>query len=259
MEHRRRIWRAIQLVVRILPSALTLQAAGTVRTIPHTNRVRRRTEPACNTALNNIRLLPVSLRPSTDADLQYFLFSCLQSFVVFKSLPKVFKSLPKVGLDNSQADSPFSSCMVCAAATAASLDSYLPSQGLTTGTSICFVIQPHSIVAAIDRININTLFITKPLFLLLGLLQFFGGVEQIVNPTLITRIVNFLFSFLYFFFRLLLYLIFSLILQIVNSFSCDSDDAAQKPYQISLKELLYIFPEIIHNTYLPYTVGFLNP
>ena len=259
MEHRRRIWRAIQLVVRILPSALTLQAAGTVRTIPHTNRVRRRTEPACNTALNNIRLLPVSLRPSTGVDLQCFLFSYLQSFVVFKSLPKVFKSLPKVGLDNSQADSPFSSCMVCAAATAASLDSYLPSQGLTTGTSICFVIQPHSIVAAIDRININTLFITKPLFLLLGLLQFFGGVEQIVNPTLITRIVNFLFSFLYFFFRLLLYLIFSLILQIVNSFSCDSDDAAQKPYQISLKELLYIFPEIIHNTYLLYIDGFLNP
>ena len=164
MEHRRRIWRAIQLVVRILPSALTLQAAGTVRTTPRTNQVRQRTEPACNTAPNNIRLLPVSLRPSAGADLQYFLFSCLQSFVVFKSLPKVFKSLPKVGLDNSQADSPFSSCMVCAAATAASLDSYLPSQGLTTGTSICFVIQPHSIVAAIDRINANTLFITKPLF-----------------------------------------------------------------------------------------------
>ena len=157
MEHRRRIWRAIQLVVRILPSALTLQAAGTVRTTPHTNQVRLRTEPACNTAPNNIRLLPVSLRPSTGADLQYFLFSCLQSFVVFRSLFKV-------ELDSSQTDSPFSSCMVCAAATAAFPDSYLPSQGLTTGASICFVMQPHSVVAAIDRINANTLFITKPLF-----------------------------------------------------------------------------------------------
>ena len=157
MEHRRRIWRAIRPVVRILPSALTLQAAGTVRTTPHTNQVRLRTEPACNTAPNNIRLLPVSLRPSTDADLQYFLFSCLQSFVVFRSLFKV-------ELDSSQTDSPFSSCMVCAAATAAFPDSYLPSQGLIIGASICFVMQPHSVVAAIDRINANTLFITKPLF-----------------------------------------------------------------------------------------------
>lgn len=127
-------------------------------------------------------------------------------------------------LDSSQTDSPFSSCMVCAAATAAFPDSYLPSQGLIIGASICFVMQPHSVVAAIDRINANTLFITKPLFLLLGLLQFFGGVEQIVNPTLVACVVDFLFGFLYFFFRLLLYLVFSLILQIVNSFSCDSDD-----------------------------------
>ena len=59
---------------------------------------------------------------------------------------------------------------------------------------------------------------------MLGLLQFFGGVEQIVNPTLVARIVNFLFGFLYFFFRLLLYLVFSLILQIINSFSYDNDD-----------------------------------
>ena len=157
MERRRRIWRAIQLVVRILPSALTLQAAGTVRTTLHTNQVRLRTEPACNTAPNNIRLLPVSLRPSAGADLQYFLFSCLQSFVVFRSLFKV-------ELDSSQTDSPVSSCIVYAAATAAFPDSYLPSQGLTIGASICFVMQPHSVVAAIDRINANTLFITKPLF-----------------------------------------------------------------------------------------------
>ena len=67
-------------------------------------------------------------------------------------------------LDSSQTDSPFSSCMVCAAATAAFLDSYLPSQVRTTGASICFVTQPHSVAAAIDRINANTLFITRPPF-----------------------------------------------------------------------------------------------
>jgi hypothetical protein len=94
---------------------------------------------------------------------------------------------------------------------------------------------------------------------LLGLLQFFGGVEQIVNSALVACVVDFLFGFLYFFFGLLLYLVFSPILQIVNSFPCDGDDAAQKLYQIPFQELLYIFPEIIHNDYLPYTVGFLNP
>lgn len=67
-------------------------------------------------------------------------------------------------LDSSQTDSPFSSYMVCAAATAAFLDSYLPSQVRTTGASICFVTQPHSVAAAIDRINANTLFITRPPF-----------------------------------------------------------------------------------------------
>ena len=59
---------------------------------------------------------------------------------------------------------------------------------------------------------------------MLGLLQFFGGVEQIVNPALVACVVDFLFGFLYFFFRLLLYLVFSLILQIINSFSYDNDD-----------------------------------
>ena len=67
-------------------------------------------------------------------------------------------------LDSSQTDSPFSSCIVCAAATAAFPDSYLPSHGLTTGASICFVTQPHSVAAAIDRINANALFITRPPF-----------------------------------------------------------------------------------------------
>ena len=67
-------------------------------------------------------------------------------------------------LDSSQMDSPFSSCMVCAAATAAFLDSYLPSQVRTTGASICFVTQPHSVAAAIDRINANALFIDGPPF-----------------------------------------------------------------------------------------------
>ena len=97
------------------------------------------------------------------------------------------------------------------------------------------------------------------LFLLPGLLQFFGGFEQIVNSAPVARVVDFIFGFLYFFFGLLLYLVFPPVLQIVNGFSCDGDDAAQKLYQIPFKELLYIFPEIIHNDYLPYMVGFLNP
>ena len=97
------------------------------------------------------------------------------------------------------------------------------------------------------------------LFLLPGLLQFFGGVEQIVNSAPVARVVDFIFYFLYFFFGLLLYLVFPPVLQIVNGFSCDGYDAAQKLYQIPFKELPYIFPEIIHNNYLPYTAGFLNP
>lgn len=91
-----------------------------------------------------------------------------------------------------------------------------------------------------------------------GLLQFFGGVEQIVNSAPIACVVDFIFGFLYFFFGLLLYLVFPPVLQIVNGFSCDVYDAAQKLYQIPFKELLYIFPEIIHNDYLPYTGSFLN-
>ena len=157
MGRRRRIWLAIRPTVRISPSAPILQAAGIVRTTHRTSRARRRTEPTYNTAPNNIRQPPVSLLPSAGAGLQCFLFSCLQSFVVFRSLFKV-------ELDSSQTDSPFSSCMVCAAATAAFLDSYLPSQVRTTGASICFVTQPHSVAAAIDRINADTLFITRPPF-----------------------------------------------------------------------------------------------
>jgi len=61
---------------------------------------------------------------------------------------------------------------------------------------------------------------------------------------------------LYFLFGLLLYFVFSPILQIVNSFPCDGDDAAQKLYQVPFQELFYIFPEIFHDNYLPWPALF---